>query len=174
MPRLARRVDHRRPRECRRYIRHEIVDAGVPLQRRLRIQIVNGGDGVTDASHAHIAANCPNPAVSVPSIEAADRPNRPVMQVCMRWPISCCSIRLTHLQRRCWADNWRSASVRWSGFCSRSETCRIRQSERIRRIRRRQPAGGMEYVVDVLDLADGADQHREADASNGDEVKELI
>jgi hypothetical protein len=32
----------------------------------------------------------------------------------------------------------------------------------------------MEYVVDVLDLADGADQHREADASNGDEVKELI
>jgi hypothetical protein len=28
-----------------------------------------------------IAANCPKPVVSVPSIEVADRPNRPVMPI---------------------------------------------------------------------------------------------
>jgi hypothetical protein len=48
----------------------------------------------------------------------------------------------------------------------------IPESERIRRIRCGQPAGGMEYVVDVLDLADGAHQHRRSDTSNGDEVRE--
>jgi hypothetical protein len=32
----------------------------------------------------------------------------------------------------------------------------------------------MEYVVDVLDLAHGACQHRSADPANGDEVRKLI
>jgi len=36
-----------------RQIGHEIVDARIPLQRRLRIQVAEGGDGVGDASHAH-------------------------------------------------------------------------------------------------------------------------
>jgi hypothetical protein len=48
---------------------------------------------------------------------------------------------------------------------------RLPQFERLRRIRRRQPAGGLENVGDVLDLSDGTDQHGGADASNGDEVK---
>jgi hypothetical protein len=44
---------------------------------------------------------------------------------------------------------------------------RLPQFERLRR----QPAGGLEHVGDVLDLSDGTDQHGGADASNGDEVK---
>jgi hypothetical protein len=32
----------------------------------------------------------------------------------------------------------------------------------------------MEYVVDVLDLADGTHQHSGADAANGDEVRKFI
>ena len=47
----------------------------------------------------------------------------------------------------------------------------LSQSEGIWRIRRRQPACGMEHVADVLDLADGACQHPNADAANGDEVR---
>ena len=45
------------------------------------------------------------------------------------------------------------------------------QPESLRRVRCGEPAGGMEYVADVLDFANGAHQHGDADAANGEQVR---
>jgi hypothetical protein len=48
----------------------------------------------------------------------------------------------------------------------------ISEPERLQRIRSRQPGIGVEYMADILDLADGAHQHRGVIASHSDEVKD--
>jgi hypothetical protein len=78
----------------------------------------------------------------------------------------------SHSRRVPVACHWRRAAdwISVSGW----RHAGLSESERIWRIRSSQPAGGMEYVVDVLDLAHGTHQHRSADASNGDDVGDLI
>jgi hypothetical protein len=50
----------------------------------------------------------------------------------------------------------------------------LSEPEGLRRIRRRQSGFGVECMADVLDLADGARQHRSANAPNRDEVTRSI